>query len=86
MIVLKDIPGITTKELINTISSYGAADEEITTGHGGVVVSERLAYRFLRDYLGVVDDMTSETDEIQQATLMETPVRRIPAGRRKRGT
>ena len=50
MIIIKDVPGLTTKELIEELRPL-AGDSGITTGYGGIVVDEDTAARFLDAYL-----------------------------------
>lgn len=52
MIIIKDVPGLTTREILEAlIDITDPTDPPIATGHGGFVVDEDTAERFLSAYL-----------------------------------
>jgi hypothetical protein len=52
MIVIKDVPGLTPREVLDALLDLtDPTDPPIVTGHGGFVVAENLAERFLSAYL-----------------------------------
>jgi hypothetical protein len=71
MIILKDIPGITQKELLHLIADTTPIGE-IQTGHGGYVVDERTAHEFLSRYIEALDGIETNTP----TTDTPTPARR----------
>ena len=88
MIVIKDVPGLTQREVIDALLDLtDPNDPPIATGHGGFVVDEDLAERFLSAYLiaaGKRSAPTVETAGITEPTTSgpaRTTTRR--AGRRK---
>ena len=51
-IIIKDVPGLTVRETIEALTDItDPSDRPITTGHGGFVVDEDVAERFLSAYL-----------------------------------
>lgn len=51
-IIIKDVPGLTTREILEALADItDPTDQQITTGHGGFVVDEDVAERFLSAYL-----------------------------------
>lgn len=55
MIVIRDIPGLTTLETLQELIDISPSD--VVTGHGGFVVSEKVAYTFLRAYLTMLGEI-----------------------------
>jgi len=52
MIVIKDVPGLSPREILEALTDItGPNDPPIATGHGGFVVDEDIAERFLSAYL-----------------------------------
>jgi len=51
-VILKDIPGVTVRELLDTLHDI-RSDRPVQTGHGGFVVDEETALEFLQAYLVV---------------------------------
>jgi len=49
MIIIKDVPGLTDMELLESLNSI--SDSEVATGNGGFVVNEDTAEKFLSAYL-----------------------------------
>lgn len=49
-VILKDIPGVSVREMIDALQDIRPG-QPITTGHGGFVVDEETAMEFLRAYL-----------------------------------
>lgn len=47
-IIIKDVPGLTTRELLDALMDITGS---VTTGHGGFVVEEEVAEQFLSAYL-----------------------------------
>lgn len=50
-IIIKDVPGLTTREVLEALADIDPIDQPIVTGHGGFVVDEDTAERFLLAYL-----------------------------------
>lgn len=51
-IIIKDVPGLTTRETIEALTDImDPRDRPIQTGHGGFMVDEDVAERFLSSYL-----------------------------------
>jgi hypothetical protein len=55
MIIIKNVPGLTNRELLDALLDL---DPEVQTGHGGFVVSETVAAAFLTAYLHAASDDT----------------------------
>jgi hypothetical protein len=52
MIIVKDVPGLTQSELLEALTDLvDPGSSPIVTGHGGFVVDEDTAERFLSAYL-----------------------------------
>lgn len=52
MIIIKEVPGLDPRELLEAITDIvDPYDPPVVTGHGGFVVSEDVAERFLSAYL-----------------------------------
>jgi len=52
MIIIKGVPGMPRSDVLQALQALHTPGEpEVSTGHTGFVVGERLAYRFLRLYL-----------------------------------
>lgn len=83
MIIIKDIPGLTTKELIEELRPL-AGDSGITTGYGGIVVDEDTAARFLDLYLVAVGRRAATPEPPTEDTTTPEPEPEPPTrGRRK---
>jgi hypothetical protein len=67
-VVLRDVPGLTPRELIEAAQDVSDPDESIVTGYGGIVVSERLALRFLRAYLTATGAVTPRPPTVKRPT------------------
>jgi hypothetical protein len=93
MIVIKEVPGLTPRETLEALLDMAAPDgPPVTTGHGGFVVDEDTAERFLLAYLTltgkrppVVEDKPRDVedkprDRVETKTPRPAPRR---AGRRK---
>lgn len=51
-IIIREVPGLTLREVLEAITDITDPDDQpISTGHGGVVVDEETAERFLSAYL-----------------------------------
>lgn len=75
MIVFKDVPGLTHRETLQELIEI--SNDQVTTGYGGVVVSEEAAYEFLRAYLtmlGKIKDERTPNPEVAQETQEEPEV------------
>lgn len=84
-VIIKDIPGMTDAEVLDALSDI--SNSPISTGHGGFVVGEEIAYEFLRAFLimnGYLhqDPPTTVTlgpltvEEIPEAATIDPPKRR----------
>ena len=51
MIIIKDVPGLDIRELLDALLDITPPGQDITTGHGGFVVDEDTAEQFLSAYL-----------------------------------
>jgi hypothetical protein len=51
MIVIKDVPGLTPREVLEALLDITGPAASVATGHGGFVVDEDVAERFLSAYL-----------------------------------
>jgi hypothetical protein len=90
MIVIKDVPGLDPQETLEALMDMLVpGDPPIATGHGGFVVDEDLAERFLSAYLIVAGKRPAPTrvmavdDEPAGTVPTRTTTRR--AGKRKEG-
>jgi len=62
MIVIKDVPGLTPREVLEAlIDITNPNDFAIATGHGGFVVDEDVAERFLSAYLIAIGKRSAPT-------------------------
>lgn len=75
MIILKDMPGLTTRDLLDLLGDINPEAKHVT-GHGGFVVSERTAYEVLRAYLTVTGEIQVPTPEPEPDVVVEEPRRR----------
>jgi len=77
MIILKDMPGLTTRDLLDLLGDISPGAKHVT-GHGGFVVSERTAYEVLRAYLMVTGEIQEPTPEPEPEpdVVVEEPRRR----------
>jgi hypothetical protein len=55
MIILRDVPGITTADIMGAIGDMVPL-ENVQTGHGGIVVDESTALLFLQRYFGAIEE------------------------------
>jgi len=83
MIIIKDIPGLTTRETLEALLDMNDPnDPPVVTGHGGFVVNEDLAERFLAAYLiaaGKRPAPTMVTTEPAPTVIDDEPTGPIPA-------
>lgn len=79
MIVIKNVPGLTTTEVMAAIADKIPL-AEVETGYGGIVVDERTALVFLTRYLSAVDNepLSQEAGQEESSTVRAS-------GRKKRG-
>jgi len=63
MIIIKNVPGLTTPEVMAAIADQVPL-EQVETGYGGIVVNERTALTFLQRYLAAVDGEPLSTSEV----------------------
>jgi hypothetical protein len=90
MIIIKDVPGLTNREILEALIDITDPDDPpIATGHGGFVVDEDTAERFLSAYLIAAGRRPAPTvevagdDEQTGPAPIRTTTRR--AGKRKEG-
>lgn len=90
MIVFKEVPGLTKVEVLKELIEI--SNDNVTTGHGGVVVDEQSAYEFLRAYLIAIgkikDDRVPEPEiepEVVEPPEVQTP-RTTSRGRKSNGS
>lgn len=87
MIIVKDVPGLTTRETLEALTDIVDPDDPpIATGYGGFVVDEDVAERFLSAYLIVAGKRptpvaTAVNNEPTELGPARATVRR--AGKRK---
>jgi hypothetical protein len=88
MIIIKDVPGLSHREVIDALLDLtDPNDPTIVTGHGGFVVDENVAERFLSAYLIAAGKrpaptgVTAGNEAPTRPAPARTPTRR--AGRRK---
>lgn len=91
MIIIKDIPGLTPRETLEALMDLtDPNDPPIATGHGGFVVDEDIAERFLLAYLIVAGKRPAPTSATVEDAEPAGPVPTRPTtrrtGRRKEGS
>lgn len=52
-VILRGVPGLTARELLDALVDVAGADQ-VVTSNGGFAVTEQTAHRFLTTYLNVV--------------------------------
>lgn len=87
-VVLREIPGLDLRELVQAIRDIAGTDVPIETGYGGVVVDESLAWRFLRDYLVATGevDRPAEAETAAVATQADPEQPSPPTPKSARGS
>lgn len=88
MIIIKDVPGLDTRELLDALLDITPPGQDITTGHGGFVVDEDTAEQFLSAYLIAAGKRPAPTTSAEPASTEPAgpparPTTRRGAGRRK---
>lgn len=83
MIIIKDVPGLTPREILETLEDINPGSAQ--TGHGGFVTDEATGYEFLRAYLIASEKLPAEPirepEPVFEMAPVLGPVRR--GGRRK---
>jgi hypothetical protein len=69
MIVFREVPGLTKVEVLKELIEI--SNDNVTTGHGGVVVDELSAYKFLRAYLIIIGKI--EDDQKPEPVAPQVP-------------
>lgn len=77
-VVLRDIPGLDLRELVEAIRDIAGTDVPIETGYGGVVVDESLAVRFLGDYLAATGEVDRPAEAETAAVATQTDPKQSP--------
>lgn len=70
MIIVKDVPGIDTADLLHLLSDL-IPISEIRTGSGGVVLDERVALLFLQQYVEALDAIEGRTTGVTEPVTLE---------------
>lgn len=87
MIIIKEVPGLTTREVLEALMDItDPNDPKIVTGYGGFVVDEGTAERFLSAYLIAAGKLPAPVVAIAGNDAPTDPPARTPvrrAGRRK---
>ncbi len=68
-VVLRQIPGLSLRELVEAVRDIAGPDVPIETGYGGIVVDESLALRFLGAYLAATGEVEQRTPEAEQVAV-----------------
>ena len=72
MIIIKDVDGLTVRETLEALADINPG--EAVTGYGGLVVSEKTAYEFLRAYLIATGKLPAEQPPVEPVEPPEPPV------------
>jgi hypothetical protein len=85
-VILKGLPGLSTRELIEAVQETLGPDVEIRTGHGGIVLPELAAYTILGAYLSATGAVAPPRVPVPEEPLPAAQPDRAPAGKTtKRG-
>jgi hypothetical protein len=85
-VILREIPGLAERELIDAVHDIVGPDVTIDTGYGGIVVSEAVALRFLAAYLDATSAVDATvTDQAEGAVQAEPEKPQPPAQRPRAG-
>lgn len=75
MIILKGVPGLTTRETLQELIEISG--DHVTTGYGGLVVDEKTAYEFLRTYLTMLGELGQPNPEPNPEPEPEEPQQEV---------